>query len=126
MAIPGGTETILLVEDEVSVQTVVGRLLRKLGYAVLIADDGLEGASVFEERSNDIDLIITDIVMPGQTGIEMADELRRSNPGLKILFISGYAGPEAGSINGPLPQPFLPKPFSVEELAESVRAILDG
>ena len=76
MAIPCGTETILLVEDDASVQRVVGRLLRKLGYTVLIAGDGLEGVSLFDERSKEIDLVITDIVMPGQTGIEMAQDLR--------------------------------------------------
>jgi two-component system cell cycle sensor histidine kinase/response regulator CckA len=126
MTIPGGTETILLVEDESSVQTVVGRLLRKLGYTVLIADDGLEGASLFAQCSEEIDLVITDIVMPGQTGIEMAQELRSRRPGLKILFLSGYAGHDPDSLESPLPQPFLPKPFSVEALAESVRGILDG
>ncbi len=122
MAIPGGTETILLVEDDASVQRVVGRLLRKLGYTVLIAGDGVEGVSLFDERSKEIDLVITDIVMPGQTGIEMAQDLRKRRPDLKILFISGYAG----SLDGPLPHPFLPKPFSMEEIAEAVRAILDG
>ena len=126
MAIPGGTETILLVEDERSVQTVVGRLLRKLGYTVLIASDGVEGASLFDEHDEQIDIVITDIVMPRQTGVEMAGDLRIRRPDLKLLFISGYAGPEAGMLNGPIPQPFLPKPFSVEELAEAVREILDG
>ena len=126
MKIPGGTETILLVEDELSVQTVVGRLLRKLGYTVLIADDGVEGVSLFDEHSEEIDLVVTDIVMPGQTGIGMAEELRSRRPDLRILFISGYAGHDADSMDGPLPQPFLPKPFSVEELAEAIRGILDG
>ena len=126
MAIPGGSETILLVEDEASVQTVIGRLLGKLGYTVLFADNGQECISVFDDYVDRIDLIITDIVMPGQTGIEMARELRERKPDLKILFMSGYAGPEAGVLNDPPPEPFLSKPFSVEELAEAVRTALDA
>ena len=126
MQLAGGNETVLLVEDEVSVQTVIGRLLRKLGYTVLIAGDGFEGVSIYEEQGEEIDLVITDIVMPGMNGIEMAKELRERSPELKVLFISGYVGSETGQLKDPPPQPFLPKPFSVEELSETVREILDS
>ena len=126
MALPGGSETILLVEDEASVQTVIGRLLRRLGYTVLFAGDGRQGVSVFDDRGAQIDLVITDIVMPDRTGIEMSRDLRERRPDLKILFMSGYAGPEAGVLQDPPPEPFLSKPFSVEKLAETVRAVLDA
>jgi len=120
-------KTILLVEDEETVRRVTGRLLAKLGYDVLSAADAQEALDVFDAKGDEIDLVLTDIVMPGLTGVEMAELLRRKRPGLRVLFMSGYASRDLGRELQSPPEPFLPKPFSLQQLAASIeRALEEG
>jgi two-component system cell cycle sensor histidine kinase/response regulator CckA len=114
---------ILLVDDEETVRRVTGRLLEKLGYRVKAAADGSEALRIVE-TGEDFDLVLTDVVMPGLSGIEMAERLREIRPGQKILFTSGYTTREFGRPPGEPPQPFMPKPFSLEDLARAVRRAL--
>ena len=126
VALPmGDGERILLVDDEETVRRVTGRLLEKLGYEVHTADDGANAVAILESGQT-FDLILTDVVMPRMTGIEMAEKVRSMLPDQKILFTSGYTTRQYGRAPGEPPRPFMPKPFSLSDLAESVRATLDG
>lgn len=121
----GGAETILLVEDEDTVRNVTRKLLAKLGYEVITARDAEEGIEIFERQAHAIHAVVTDVVMPGLTGVQMAAQLQKIRSGTKVLFVSGYASRDAGGSPEELPEPFLPKPFTLEELAGAVRRVLD-
>jgi len=118
--------TILLVEDEDTVRKVIQRLLHKLGYRVLAARDAEEAIEIFRTRDHELDLVLTDVVMPGLTGVEMAEVLKEQRPDMKFLFTSGYTSKELGSSPEAPPEPFLPKPFSMDELSRSVRSALEA
>lgn len=122
-----GTETILLVEDEPSVRTLIRDELRKLGYRVIEAKNGIEACLLATQQAGLFQLLLTDIVMPGMDGRELAQHLSVINPDLRTLFISGYmdddgimAGQEEGTTS------FLQKPFTPEVLAGAVRNLLDA
>lgn len=123
-----GVRTILVVEDEVSVRTFIAKELRALSYRVLEASDAVEAFSLSGSRRGAIDLLLTDIVLPAFTGLELAEKMVQSRPGIKILFISGYAevpdSVEANSVLETAGARFLRKPFSAGELAESVDQLL--
>ncbi|MFP3947731.1 MAG: response regulator [Longimicrobiales bacterium] len=116
--------TILLVEDEETVRKVIERLLRKLGYEVESASDAEEAIEIFTKRNEEFDLVLTDVVMPGLTGVEMSEVLKKQRPDMKFLFTSGYTSKELGGNPEAPPEPFLPKPFSMDELSRSVREAL--
>ncbi len=116
----GKGETIVLVEDDPLVRDVARRMLDRLGYRVLSAPDGAEGLDLIRSPSTCVDLLVTDVVMPGMSGPELATRARRVRPGLPVLFVSGYPQP-AGSSGA---VEVLPKPFSVEALGTRVRAAL--
>jgi two-component system cell cycle sensor histidine kinase/response regulator CckA len=123
----GGNETILLVEDEEAVRTVAGRILRRAGYTVLEAKNGIEALRECEERGTEVDLIVTDIVMPEMGGFELAKRIRRARPGARILFTSGYT--EDAVLRRSFVDPgeaFLEKPFTPARLAQRAREVLDG
>ncbi len=88
--LPGGTETLLLVEDEAAVRSSARRLLERQGYSVLEARHGADALRIVEESGRPIDLVVTDLVMPEMGGKELAERLRAHRPGLKVLFMSGY------------------------------------
>lgn len=122
-----GTETILLVEDEPSVRMLVRDELRKLGYRVLEARNGIEACLLATQQAGSFQLLLTDVVMPGMAGRELAQHLSVIKPDLRTLFISGYlddigimAGQEEGMSS------FLQKPFTPEVLARAVRNLLDA
>jgi two-component system, cell cycle sensor histidine kinase and response regulator CckA len=115
-----GTGTVLLVEDEPMVRSVAERALTRHGYQVITADNGEEALDVLA-RGEPIDLLISDVVMPGMDGPTMVREARKSRPELKILFISGYAEEQLRKSIDIENVNFLPKPFSVTELAEAAR-----
>ena len=120
------TETILVVEDESAVRSLIERILIKRGYSVLTARDGLEALSIIDAHNAAISLVITDVVMPGMGGRELAQQLARRNPHIRILYISGYTEDEVvrhGVVERMVS--FLSKPFSNEDLADKVRAVLD-
>ncbi|MEO7276641.1 MAG: response regulator, partial [Sphingomicrobium sp.] len=115
-----GSGTVLLVEDEPMVRSVAERALTRHGYTVITAESGEEALDVLA-RSGHIDLLVSDVVMPGMDGPTMVREARKSRPDLKILFISGYAEEQLRNSIGIDNVNFLAKPFSVVELAEAAR-----
>ncbi len=125
-AIQGGTETILLVEDEESVLNLGKRILENLGYIVLAARTPAQAIRYTEEHSGEIHLVLTDVVMPEMNGRELVQHLIRAKPGLKSLFMSGYTA-DVIAHRGVLDEGvlFVPKPFTVEILATRVRAALE-
>jgi CheY-like chemotaxis protein len=126
MAIPGGTETILLIEDEEMVRDIGLHTLRAHGYTVLEATNGVEALQKVQGKLDGIDLVVTDVVMPQMGGQEVAQQLRALAPGLKVLFVSGYADGGLGTeLEGQPDYGFLQKPFTPVSLALKVREILD-
>jgi len=127
LAFPTGHETILVAEDERWVRKMIAAHLTDLGYRVLTASDGEEAVEIARAHPGSIDLLLSDLVMPHKDGRELARELRRIDPRLKVIFVSGYAGHLAAAGDLDLPDAcFLPKPFSMQSLSHMVRAILDG
>jgi nitrogen-specific signal transduction histidine kinase/ActR/RegA family two-component response regulator len=121
----GGTETILLVEDEDAVRAVTRRILQGLGYTVVEASGGFEALRWAEQFAGTIDLLVTDVVMPDLGGRKLVEELTLVRPGLKVLYLSGYTD-DAVVRHGVLHADvaFLQKPFTVEALARKVRQTL--
>ena len=115
-----GTGTILLVEDEPTVRNVAERALTRHGYQVITADNGEDALAALADGQN-IDLLISDVVMPGMDGPTVVREARKTRPDLKILFMSGYAEEQLRKSIDLENVNFLPKPFSVSELAEAAR-----
>ena len=117
---------VLLVEDDVSVRSLVGRVLRHHGYRVLETESGEEGLEAAAGFAEPIDLLVADMVMPGISGRHLAERLVAGRPALKVLFLSGYTE-HAVVRHGALPtvKDFLQKPFTPDALARKVRAILD-
>ena len=123
---PGGA-TILVVEDEPALLGLTSRILAHLGYTVLTAATPDEAITVLDGRPDAVDLLLTDVVMPGMSGPDLADRLRRSRPGLRCVFMSGYPADHmahAGIRDGAAT--FIEKPFSVQALGAGIRAALDG
>ncbi len=122
-----GTETILLVEDEPSVRDLIREALRKCGYQVLEAKNGVEACLVATQQTGFIHLLLTDVVMPAMSGRELAHHLLAIKPDLKVLFMSGYLDDiGVGSDMDERKTAFLQKPFTPEVLARTVRDLLDG
>ncbi len=126
-AVRGGSETILLVEDESAVRQTVAMFLSRWGYQVLEAGDGPEALRMWESARDKVDLLFTDMVMPeGINGLDLAQRLRQTKPGLRVIVASGYSSDlvyQAGDrARGVL---LVPKPFQPDELALTVRRCLD-
>ncbi len=122
-----GQGTILLVEDEEGLRTLNARGLVSRGYTVLEAGNGVEAMEVLEKRGGDVDLVVSDVVMPEMDGPTLLKEMRQRNPELKIIFVSGYAEdafqrslPEHGQFA------FLPKPFTLKQLVAAVKETMAG
>jgi PAS domain S-box-containing protein len=122
-----GEETILVVEDQEQVRSIISMILEDCGYNVLVAENGQEAIETSGQYEGRIDLLVSDVVMPGMNGREVYNELIRSRPEIKALFMSGYPR-EIISHHGILDDGFnfLSKPVSVEELRTKVRDILDN
>jgi CheY-like chemotaxis protein len=124
---PRGTETLLLVEDEPPVRHLAWHLLESLGYQVLRANNGQDALHlVHEYKGPPIRLVVTDVIMPRMGGMVMADWLKATYPGIKILFTSGYTDDAIGKQGALEPGvAFLAKPYTSAALARKVRAMLD-
>ncbi|HZT05530.1 MAG TPA: response regulator [Chloroflexota bacterium] len=122
-----GSETLLLVEDEPGVRALLKSVVRTSGYQVLEAQTGEEALTLAGAHAGRIDLLMTDLVLPGMTGRELSDQLAAARPGLKVLFLSGYTSDVAvrqGVLNAKMP--FLQKPFTAALLSRKVREVLDS
>ncbi|MBF8259828.1 MAG: Signal transduction histidine kinase, nitrogen specific, NtrB, partial [Actinobacteria bacterium] len=124
---PGGTETILIVDDQPEIREVASALLSALGYRTITAEDGEAACRVYRERSHEIRLVLLDIIMPRMGGRETFRILRKLAPGLPILLSSGYTveGLAQGILNEGA-NGFIQKPYSLSELAGMIRGILDA
>ncbi len=124
---PGGTETILLVEDEEAVRTMVSRILQNKGYTVLEARHGHEAIDICERYQEPIHLMVTDVIMPQMSGRELAERLAPMLPDMKVLYMSGY--PDNTIVQHGVLEPgtaFLQKPFTLNALELKVREVLDA
>ena len=125
-AIEGGSELVLVVEDQAPVRQVVIRALTRFGYRVVEASSAEQALEQARELGSRLDLLLTDVMLPGRSGPELAALLLEERPGLKVLYVSGYADQDVfEGINTGEEWLFLPKPFSVEDLLEKVRVVLD-
>jgi signal transduction histidine kinase len=126
-AVPGGTETILLVEDEDSLREVTREYISNKGYTVLVASDADTAVEAAKRCDKPIDLLLTDVILPGSSGVQLAQRLTADHPRMRVLYVSGYTAdaivPQGG--NGPN-FAFLSKPFSLPALTRKIRSILDG
>jgi two-component system, cell cycle sensor histidine kinase and response regulator CckA len=121
-----GNETILLVDDNPAVLELIREALRHQGYQVLVASDGDEALRVVQSHPGKIDLLLTDLMLPGFNGQTLAVRLRAMRPNLRVVFSSGYS-PDAFKPSSELFHAgFLAKPFTIDELARTVRAAIDS
>jgi PAS domain S-box-containing protein len=129
-AIPLGGETILLVEDDANVRNLATLFLRRLGYQVLVAPNGRDALALITERNTvdvAVDLLLTDVVMPGMNGRELAERLRSMRPTIQVLYSSGYTDDvivDHGNVQEQLN--FISKPYSFAALGRKIRQVLDG
>ena len=124
---PGGSETVLVVEDDPAVKAIIRQALERLGYRVLVSSDATEALAAAEAHVGRLPLLVSDIRLPGLAGPELAAHLRVKHPGLRVLYVSGYAGDEMiqrGLLG--TDEAFLAKPFSADDLARRVRSLLDS
>jgi two-component system cell cycle sensor histidine kinase/response regulator CckA len=122
-----GRETILLVEDEEELRNLARELLQEAGFTVLAAANGGAALDLCRQHRDDIDLLLTDVVMPGMSGTELAEHVRRSHPEAKVLYMSGYpAHPSGRSERFSVEGAMLAKPFTTATLTEMVRRTLDA
>lgn len=119
---PGEAQTILLVEDEKFVREVTCEVLQSAGYRVLTAKTSLEASCLYEEYGAAVDLLLTDMILPGESGLALASRLRGENPSLNILLVSGYA--MRAELRELQAEEVLAKPFSTETLLGRVRQLL--
>ncbi len=117
--LPRGDERVLLVDDDDQVRRALGLLLKNLGYDTLLASDGEEALGIVANET--LDLMISDVVMPGMDGIQLSSKVREEYPQLPILLISGYSD---GTVTSVRNTRFLRKPFSMSDLAREIRATL--
>jgi two-component system cell cycle sensor histidine kinase/response regulator CckA len=124
--VPGGTETILVVEDEEAILLLLDEVLRDRGYTVLTAADGIEGFEVYMRHAGALAAVIADVGLPRQSGLEMFLKIREHNPRARVILVSGYLSPELKSslfVAGA--KEFIPKPFQPAEVLRKLRQVLD-
>jgi len=119
------SETVLLVEDDERVRALVRSILKKGGYRVLEAEHAEAAAEISSAHQGPIDLLLTDVVMPGRNGRELAEQVVRSRPSIRVLFMSGYSN-DAVMMRGVhiTDAQFIQKPFTIDELSTKVRDVL--
>ena len=120
-----GSEGVLLAEDEETIRRLVGEVLTRGGYKVFAAPNGDEAIQLLTEHEGEIDLLLTDVVMPGMTGPDLARAAVRLSPDLRVLFTSGYTSEPDEAFEDP-DVAFIGKPFLPKELVSKVREVLDA
>ncbi len=124
--IVGGNETVLVVDDEDAIWDFVIEALQKLGYSVLLAENGLDAVEIYRNNPRQIDLVLLDMIMPKLGGHNTFCELKKIDPGVKILLSSGYVSEEeVADLLRQGAKGFLPKPHRLAELAKEIRRVLD-
>ena len=120
----GGSETILLVDDDSAIRGITRTMLESIGYTVLEASNGQEALDLLP--NDRIRILVTDVIMPGMNGRDLAERVSAIHPGIKVLFLSGYTDEtvKRHAVLHPS-MPYLEKPFSAEAIAEKVRSVLD-
>ena len=121
-----GTETILLAEDEDALRALAARMLRESGYEVIATRSGEEALERLKNHDGPMDLLFTDVVMTGMTGLQLAREARAVRPGIRVLFSSGYSDERVSKEVANDARYFIAKPYTVKALATKVREVLDG
>jgi CheY-like chemotaxis protein len=118
-----GSETVLLVDDDETIRTVLGGMLRTLGYQVLVAEDGVIGLHVADENRGEISLLLTDLMMPRMDGFELAARIWEESPETRVLYMSGCCDLDLET-NRITSDNFLSKPFGLDEVAVKIRQVL--
>ncbi len=118
----GGNETILLVEDDPAVHAITSSMLSRMGYRVRGATDAHAALAILQDEAAQVDLLLTDIMLPDMTGLDLADIVQDGYPHIRILRMSGFAGHDAGSLDAEI----LQKPFSADGLAQAIRGALSA
>ena len=126
MQLPGGTETILIVDDQETVWDFLIEALQKLGYSVLLAENGLDAVEIYENNPGQIDLVLLDMIMPKQGGHSTFHKLKELDPNVKVLLSSGFVSlEEVDDLLKNGAAGFLPKPHRIRDMATEIRRILD-
>ncbi|NOQ45534.1 MAG: response regulator, partial [Desulfobulbaceae bacterium] len=124
--LPGGTETILLIDDEVVIRDLSKVLLEQQGYKVLLAEDGEKGISLYKTERDKIDLVLLDMIMPNKTGSEVFHELMKINPDVQIIIVSGFSlDNQARKLINDGACTFIQKPYQPHKLLHAIREALD-
>ena len=123
---PGGTETLLIVEDEEMLAMPLQMALNDKGYKVIYAADGLAAVKIYEEKKNKIDLVITDLGLPNISGLEVCQKIRQINPKERVILATGFLDPEMKEkfLNVGI-EHFLYKPYDLTKVLKEVRVVLD-
>jgi DNA-binding NtrC family response regulator len=125
--VDGQGRTILVVDNEEAVRTIVGHMLRKRGYRIREAAGGDDAEAIVAEGEAAVDLLLTDMLMPGMTGKELAKRVRAKRPGLPAIYMSGYAGHDASPLGlWDEDVPILQKPFTADQLLRAIGDALAG
>jgi CheY-like chemotaxis protein len=119
-----GTARVLVVEDYSDLRELIEEILKAAGYQVLTAPDGAAGLTLSRQHSGEIDVLLTDIVMPNMLGPDLADRMKSDNPGLRVLFMSGHAQPALGTTILAAGTQLLQKPFMADELLDKLHEVL--
>ncbi len=123
---PGGSETILLVEDEAALREITSEYLQSRGYRVLTAGIGMHALEICRSHTEPIDLLLTDIVMPGIRGPELVKAALNMRPGLRVIYVSGYADRGLESVDMARDVVFLHKPYSLVDLGQKIRSTVSS
>jgi len=124
--LPGGSETILIIDDEIHIVSMLTKILSKLGYRVMSTTNASQAIALCKEYDGAIDIVLSDIIMPDMNGTDLVSALRETHPQLKAIFMSGYTNNMAVESTGMDKNVvFLQKPFTFEELARKIRSSLD-
>jgi DNA-binding NtrC family response regulator len=124
--LPGGNETILLVDDNDAVWDVLIESMQALGYSVILAENGLDAVEIYKANPNEIDIVVLDMIMPKMGGHNAFFELKATDPNVKVLLISGYVSEkEVNDILKEGAKGFLSKPCRINMIADELRRILD-